>query len=271
MPIFALIVGYALEVLLELVDAWANHRTPRFWGKGLGECINYFLPTHIGSLAIAMLIYPNENLGPIFLAVAVAVCSKSIFRVALGSRTHHIFNPSNLGIATTLVLFPYVGLAPPYHFTENLMLAGDWLIVVLILIAGMFLNTVFTGRLPLIGAWVGTFILQALVRSALFGTTFIAALLPISGLAFVLFTFYMITDPGTTPIDRRWQVVFGASVAIMYGVIVQLHIVFGLFFALTIVSGLRGSGIVLTRLMRQSKEPFVLAPPISAEIPEVRS
>ena len=191
--------------------------------------------------------------------------------MAIGSRTHHIFNPSNLGIATTLVLFPYVGLAPPYHFTENLVGAGDWLLVVLILIGGMFLNTMFTGRLPLIGAWVVAFILQAVLRTVFFGTTLVAALLPISGLAFVLFTFYMVTDPGTTPSNWGTQIVFGAAVGAMYGIIVQFHIVFGLFFALTLVSAMRGAGIVLTRMLRQSKEPFVLTPPIPAEIPEVRS
>ncbi len=270
LPIFALMVGYSIELLLELVDAWANQSKPRFLGAGWVGLVDYLLPAHIGSLAISMLIYPNDNLAAIFFAVAVCIASKSIFRMSIGERTQHFFNPSNLGIATTLAWFPYVGLAPPYHFTENLSGAGDWLMVVLIFIAGSLLNTVFTGRIPLIAAWVGTFVLQAIVRSILFDVTLVAALLPVSGLAFVVYTFYMITDPGTTPYKWQTQVIFGASVAIVYGLLVQFHIVFGLFFALTLVSAMRGAGIFLMNMFHKTKRSPVLAPSLAADVPEVR-
>jgi hypothetical protein len=62
-----------------------------------------------------------------------------------------------------------------------------------------------------------------------------------TGVAFVLYTFYMVTDPATTP-EHPWaQVAFGSGVAAMYGVLMASHIVFGLFFALTTVSALRGA------------------------------
>jgi hypothetical protein len=61
-----------------------------------------------------------------------------------------------------------------------------------------------------------------------------------TGLAFVLFTFYMVTDPGTTPSRPRAQLAFGAAVAGTYGVLVSLHVVFGLFFALALVTATRG-------------------------------
>jgi hypothetical protein len=61
-----------------------------------------------------------------------------------------------------------------------------------------------------------------------------------TGLVFVIFTFYMITDPGTTP-SRPWmQVAFGGSVAATYGLLVAAHIVFGLIFALAVVCTARG-------------------------------
>jgi enediyne biosynthesis protein E5 len=56
------------------------------------------------------------------------------------------------------------------------------------------------------------------------------------GVAFVLFSFYMISDPATTPFGVRSQVVFGASVAAVYGILVVMHVVFGLFFALSAVT-----------------------------------
>jgi enediyne biosynthesis protein E5 len=67
--------------------------------------------------------------------------------------------------------------------------------------------------------------------------------MPATGIEALIFTFYMVPDPATTP-ERPWaQVVFGASVAAVYLGFVLLHIVFGLFFALTIVSAMRGVGL----------------------------
>jgi hypothetical protein len=100
--------------------------------------------------------------------------------------------------------------------------------------------TALTGRMPLIGAWLAAFTDQAIIRSTVNGTPVAAALLPMTGFAFVLFTFYMITAPGTTPSWPRGQAVFAAAVAVAYGVLMELHIVFGLFYALTIVTALRG-------------------------------
>jgi Na+-translocating ferredoxin:NAD+ oxidoreductase RnfD subunit len=152
-------------------------------------------------------------------------------------------NPSNFGISVTLLLFPWVGIAPPYHFTENLSGIGDWLLPGLIVVSGTFLNFRFTHRLPLVAAWLTAFMTQALVRSLLsdsaLTSTFVAALVPMSGMAFVLYTFYMLTDPATTPDTTRGQVLFGTAVAVVYGLLVSMHIVFSLFFALSIVSASR--------------------------------
>jgi hypothetical protein len=106
--------------------------------------------------------------------------------------------------------------------------------------SGTFLNWRFTHRLPLILAWVLGFAAQALVRSLIFGIATTSALLPLTGVAFILFTFYMITDPATTPNRKLAQVGFGLSIALAYGALMTFHIVFGFFFALTIVCALRG-------------------------------
>ena len=60
-----------------------------------------------------------------------------------------------------------------------------------------------------------------------------------TGVAFILFTFYMVTDPATTPSGKPGQVAFGAGVAVAYGLLLTVHVVFGLFFALTIVCAMR--------------------------------
>ena len=69
------------------------------------------------------------------------------------------------------------------------------------------------------------------------------ALTPATGVAFVLFTFYMVPDPGTTPARPRDQIWFGAAVAMTYGALQVLHVVYGLFFALAIVCSVRGCAL----------------------------
>jgi hypothetical protein len=186
-----------------------------------------------------MLIYANDRVWVVAFAVAVAISSKILFRVPVGGKYRHFYNPSNFGITVTLLLFTWVSISPPYHFTENLDRTGDWLLPLIIVITGSLLNARFTRRLPLILAWLGGFVAQAIIRSILFETPLLAGLLPMTGLPFVLYSFYMVTDPATTPFKTRGQVAFGAGVAAVYGVLLVAHIVFGLFLALTIVCSIR--------------------------------
>lgn len=247
-PLVALGTAYSMEILLELIDASVKQRQPQFAQGGLGKFVDFLLPAHITGLAVVMLLYANERLLPIAFAVAVAIGSKAIFRTPVGKSYRHFFNPSNFGISVTLLLFPWVSIAPPYQFTENLDGIGDWLLPGIIVVSGTFLNARFTHRLPLIAAWLSAFILQAAFRSILFATPLTAALLPMTGVAFILFTFYMVTDPGTTPSQLHSQILFGLPVAVVYGLLMITHIVFGLFFALTIVCTLRGLGLYLQAL-----------------------
>jgi hypothetical protein len=193
-----------------------------------------------------MLLYPNERLWPIVFAVALSIGSKVLIRAPVGQgRTQHIFNPSNFGVACTLVLFPQVGFAPPYHFTENITGVWDWILPGIILLSGIVIHGFFTGRLPLVGAWICGFVVQGQIRAWLFNTPPLVPLMPMTSAAFILFTLYMIPDPATTPLKPWRQALFGFSVAMVYGVIQVLHIVFGLFFALMTVCAIRGLSLHL--------------------------
>jgi hypothetical protein len=241
-PIVALLTAYCTEIGLELINAWSQRRRPQFAG-GMVKLIDFLLPAHITALAVAMLLYANDRLWPIAFATATAIGSKALFRAPVGKGVRHFYNPSNFGISLTLLLFSWVGIAPPYHFTENLDRVGDWLLPAIIIVTGSLLNARFTHRLPLIIAWFSGFLAQAVLRSLFFGTPLASALLPMTGMAFILYSFYMVTDPATSPQGRLSQVAFGAGVAVVYGLLLVTHVVFGLFFALTIVCTLRGLGL----------------------------
>jgi enediyne biosynthesis protein E5 len=242
-PVVALLAAYSLEIAIETLNAWANRRKPYYLEGGWRNWIDFLLSAHITALAVAMLTYANDRLWQVVFGTAIAVCSKAVFRIPAGKGTRHFFNPSNFGITMTILVFPWVGVSPPYHFTENLIGIGDWILPAFIILSGSFLNARFTRRLPLIGAWLGGFALQAILRHLLLGASLTGALMPMTGVAFILYTFYMVTDPATTPSSTQSQVAFGFGVAFVYSLLMLGHIVFGLFFALTIVCAIRGVGI----------------------------
>jgi Na+-translocating ferredoxin:NAD+ oxidoreductase RnfD subunit len=253
-PLVALAVAYGMELVLEWVGARLERRTPRFVG-GPRVLVDFLLSAHITGMAVAMLLYANERLLPVAMAAACAIGSKAIVRVRVDGSSRHFLNPSNLGISVTLLAFPWVGIAPPYQFTENVSGAWDWALPGFIVILGTFLNARYTRRLPLIAAWLGGFVLQAALRSVAFDTPLAAALMPMTGLAFLLFTFYMVTDPATTPGTPSAQVIFGLGVALAYAILMMAHVVFGLFFSLSIVCLVRGIIIHAQNALRTTPVP----------------
>ncbi len=244
-PFVALAAAYATEMIGEAVEAGVQRRRPRFTGSFL-NLVKFLLAAHITGLAVAMLLYACEQFWVIAFAAAAAIASKYVFRIRLGDsgggqpQSRHFLNPSNLGITLTLVLFPSVGIAPPYQFTENTWGFVDWLLPLIVICSGSYLNIKATGRIPLIFAWLVAFAAQALLRSWVHGTPWSASLMPMTGFAFILFTFYMITDPATSPVRPGRQVAFGCAVAFVYAVFMELQVVFGLFYALTVVTAVRG-------------------------------
>ncbi len=264
-PLVALVAAYSTELLLEIIDARFNGRPLRFLGGGPRQFIEFLLSAHISGLACSMLLYSNERFGPVIFASVVAICSKCVLRAPVGRGTRHFLNPSNFGITVTLLVFSWVSVAPPYQFTENMTGAGDWILPAIIVCTGTFLNARFTHRLPLIAAWLGGFVAQGVVRNLLFETPLDGSLVPMTGVAFILYTFYMVTDPATTPEGKREQILFGVSVAAVYGLLMVVHIVFGLFFALTIVCTVRGLWLYACRWIkgreREEMTTGVTAPP----------
>lgn len=244
-PIVSVLAACTLELILEFVQHWSTGKPLGFLGEGAVGVVNFFMSAYISGLAVGMLLYPNARIEAVVFAAAVAVASKRCFQVSVDGRTRHFLNPSNFGITITLLCFPWVGIAPPYQFTENLVGASNFLFPAFVGCIGIFLNLRYTGRLPLISAWLGTFAAQAFARHLIFGTALLPALLPMTGFAFLLFTLYMVTDPPTTPKRPLHQVCFGASVALVYGALMSFHMVFGLFFSLAIVCVCRGVGLTV--------------------------
>ncbi|MFI6449939.1 enediyne biosynthesis protein UnbU [Streptosporangium amethystogenes] len=266
-PVVGALTGVTTEFALETVEAWAWRRPARYLGVPRDRVADFFLPSYIRGLLCAMLLYGNGHLMPIVLAVLIGVGSTYLFRVrapepartAGGAGTTKparrtggdapgvaFLNPVAFGIVVVLLLFPWVGLAPAYQFTAWVSGPFDLIVPLAVLAGGVVAHAGPGGRLPLVLGWTGGFALQACLRGGLGDVSTVGALLPMTGTAFALYTGYVITDPGASPVRARDQVVFGLTTAAVYGLLVQFHVVFGPFLALVIVCTGRG----LKRLRR---------------------
>lgn len=241
-PFVAVGAAYLSEISTDLlINGWTN---ARFRG-GFRNLAVFLLPAHITGLAVGMLLYTNERFTVVAFAASLAIFSKVLFRVPLpgatAGATTHFMNPSNLGIAVTLVLFSdWVSVAQPYQFTENISGSLDWILPLVIVCSGSLLNWRATKRITLVLAWLSGFAGQALIRSLVAPQHIWTLLEPMTGLAFVLFTFYMISDPVTTPRSQQGQIAFGLATAAVYGLLSHAGVVFGLFFSLCITCVGRG-------------------------------
>jgi hypothetical protein len=240
-PFVAIATGYTVELLFEKIGSRVEGRAPRYAGNGFKGLMEFLFPAHITSIALNMLIYVNDRIWVMMFAVTLAVAAKWILRApGANGKLKHYMNPSNFGILMVLVLFPWGSIAPPYHFTEGLNDIGSWILPGIIIITGTMLNAKLTGRMWLIFGWLSVFALQAIVRGLVFGTAIPGALAVMTGVAFILYTNYMVTDPGTTPSRPAAQFAFGAGVAVAYGAFMVMHIAYGLFLATALVCLVRG-------------------------------
>jgi hypothetical protein len=243
-PVAALLTAYATQIFLEWVRAVSYGQKPLFAG-GMTPFVNFLLPAHIIALTCAAFLYPGQRLEPIVFAVVLSVASKMMFRVHNeGSR--HFINPSNLGVLATLVFFPQVGIFLPYQFHSGIGNAGDVILPLLLACAGVLINARFTGRLPLIIGWLAAFVIQAAARALFLDTNFLSVAAAATGTAAMLFTFFMISDPGTTPRRTVPQLVFGSAIGLIYGVLMAFHVVYGLFLALFLVTLGHGAYLFVT-------------------------
>src|SRR5262249_1897343 len=270
-PLVSILASYAMELLLETIDARVTGRRPYYTG-GPRNFVDFLLSAHITGLAVAMLLYTNDGLWRVVFAAMLAVGAKSLFRLRVGGGLRHFYNPSNLGISVALLVFPWIGIAPPYHFTEKLYGAWEFILPGLIIISGTMLNARFTRKLPLIGSWLACFVIQAAIRSVLFETPFSAALVPVTGLGFSTHTFCVVAGPGTTSSSTGGQIACGAGVAATYGILMASHAVFGLFFALTIVCTGRGLALLARSVLSAraaAQAPAVVGRPVGDVMGEV--
>lgn len=250
----ALISGHSCALLFEWVDARANGRKPEFLGGGVRKVIDFLLAPHMTSITLSFLIYVNQRLWIIALACALAIGSKYVLRVRCNGRLRHFMNPSNFAIAVILVFYQWTGMLP-WGYTADLHGVWDWLVPLIILMLGVRLNILFTGRMPTILSWLITFVALAAVRSWFFGYPVSGQLVVLTGIPMVLFTLYMITDPQTSPSSMRSQILFGSGIALAYSILLVAHVQFTMFYSVTAICAIRGLWLFALDFQERFRQP----------------
>ncbi|MBI3556204.1 MAG: hypothetical protein HY074_08065 [Deltaproteobacteria bacterium] len=161
------------------------------------------------------------------IVTAIASLSKAFF-VHQG---RHYFNPTCFGVACALLFLPYSTSGIPDLFSGYL-----WPSVAFGLLG--LLTVVYARQTVVALSWYFTFLLLAPLRAWLTGASAWFTVGPAVGSAILLFTFHMISDPGTTPRSRRWQIVFGVSVGALDAVLRYYQVPHGQFYALAGVGSL---------------------------------
>jgi hypothetical protein len=181
-------VGTALAVQ-RAGDAW----TGAPWRSGAKSAL-------ISSLSLCLLLR-TDALAWAAAGAAIAVGSKFLIR----ARGKHVFNPTNLALAALLLTTPAVWVSP-----------GQWgtgaSFAFAIASAGLAV-TFRSARSDVTLAFIAAYAGLVVARSLHLGEPLTIPLHRLESGAFLLFSFFMISDPKTTPDARAGRVLFALLVA----------------------------------------------------------
>ncbi len=177
----------------------------------------------ITALSLTLLLRADA-VWPLAAAAAIAIGSK--FALRLGGK--HIFNPANIGIVA-MVLFTDAAWTTPGQWGTAIWFAA------LLAGAGMFV-TYRSARFDVPLIFLGAYAALLFGRALWLGDPLSIPLLRLENGALILFAFFMISDPKTSPDGSIARAAFSVGAALLaYVMTFNFYIADGLFYALTIM------------------------------------
>jgi len=154
----------------------------------------------ISGLSLSLLLR-SESLMLLLAGAVIAVASKFVFRI----RGKHIFNPTNIAIVALMLMSKHVWVSP-----------GQWGNVaffgfLIACIGGLVVNR--AARSDVTYAFIVAWSALVIGRSLWVGEPLTIPFHRLESGALLLFTFFMISDPKTTPDSRAGRILFAAIVA----------------------------------------------------------
>lgn len=184
------------------------------------------LSAFISCTSLGILLNYSHHSWVLFFPVFLTIGSKYL----LTFQGRHVFNPSMFGIATSLLLSQeLITAAPAYQW------AGGSLTMSVFIATGALMLFVFrVGRGPLVVSFLLFYALQTALRAYImrhhlpWQTLFLGTL---ESPPFFLFTFYMITDPATSPKTTRGQIILAFALTVIDGLLHFRESVYTFFYA----------------------------------------
>ena len=195
--------------------------------------------SYISGISVGMLVR-SPAVWPYALCSAISITSKYVLRV----NGRHLWNPSNFGIVSMLVLAPdaVAGLSVQW---------GNMLLPMLVVWAFGSVIIHSLGRFHITLTYVASFVAFAFLRAVVTGHPFLGEVSPITGPMYQLFIFFMITDPKTTVRSFRGQCLVAFLVAAVEAGFRLLEFVHAPYYALFLVGPLA----LLVEMARDRRTP----------------
>jgi enediyne biosynthesis protein E5 len=171
------------------------------WSRGRGLPRVDLRSALISGLSLCLLLRTDRPWLIVPLAALVTIGSKFLVRV----RGKHVFNPTNLGLVAMLLVADGVWVSP-----------GQWgnvafFALLMACLGGLVAHRALRSDVAL--AFIASYAALLIGRSLFLGEPLAIPLHRLQGGALLLFTFFMISDPKTTPDSRGARLIFGALVA----------------------------------------------------------
>ncbi|WP_174818565.1 RnfABCDGE type electron transport complex subunit D [Paenibacillus kobensis] len=163
----------------------------------------WIMPTSalITGLGISLLL-SSHLLWPYACASLLSIIIKHAVRM----RGKHIFNPNNVAMCFMLWFLPQYAVSTPKQWTNG------YEVMVFILLLGA-IAAYSAGRLDTVISFILGFAFFACIRYYFFDEPLFYAFGPMLGASFQLFSFFMITDPQTTPPTRVARIMLAVCIS----------------------------------------------------------
>jgi len=195
--VIAIIAAMAIELVLGRL----------FTGKWPLLASAYISGISVGILVRSPLIWPY------LFCSAVSITSKYVIRW----KGRHLWNPSNFGICVLLLL------APTFASTLSIQWGNSMLPMAVVWVVGSIIIAKLK-RFHITLTYVVSFLLFALLRSAITHDSWQSEIAPITGPMYQLYIFFMITDPKTTVTTKTGQMIVAFLIAAVECVFRLVHV-----------------------------------------------
>lgn len=170
----------------------------------------------ITALGLCLLCKANSS-WTLVLAAATAIGGKYLIRY----KGKHVFNPANMGIIMAIIISGLVNFSQYDRFVPDAWVSpGQWgSDVIMLFVLGAMGSIVLlrVGRLDTSLAFIGTFASLVILRDMVYlgETDWRIPFHTLTNGSLLLFTFFMITDPVTTPNAKWARIAWAVAIAVI--------------------------------------------------------